>query len=51
MKRIIIWIDTDDKHHEEVLYKVKVLLSVINTKYNVVDILNLEDSDFGENSK
>jgi hypothetical protein len=46
MKRVIIWLDIEDKHHEEMLHKVKSLLSVIDAKYTIVDVLNVSDQDY-----
>jgi hypothetical protein len=47
LKRAIIWVDSEDKDHEEVLHKIKILLSLINAKYTIVDVLNVNDEDRG----
>lgn len=50
LKRLVIWIDCDDKDQEELLHKVKVLLSVIKAKYTIVEIQAVGDADM-EDSK
>ena len=47
LKRVIIWVDSEDKDNEEVLHKIKMLLSLINAKYTIVDELNVNDEDRG----
>jgi hypothetical protein len=47
LKRVIIWVDSDDKELEEMLYKIKTLLGFINAKYTIVDVLDVMDYDPG----